>query len=122
MNWKNFQMSQRVKIVTRPWKPRKFSSEELLKACADARKEGAVGVKKMKKTYADECLERADQFNQEHWQSVAIIIANYQTDVKELARRLKRACHVLREITPQYWPDWQYRNLANELEAIPEEK
>lgn len=111
----------------------------------------------MKKTYADECLERAERATKEpwikwkgHYEIVAgkvtentrgclrgkykpicemddlgtnkmnntKFIAHARTDVPELARRLKKACQILRDIHPHFsFASKTMNDLADELEA-----
>jgi len=114
----------------------------------------------VKKTYADECLERAEKATEGPWFLVsdlptygvaahphlndpvitknrlyrvptrtnfgcseedAEFIAHAREDVPELARRLKMACEQLRRAERDTW-ERKYGDLADELEAIPEEK
>lgn len=95
------------------------------------------------KTYADECLERAEKATEGPWKSGvtyhheqnAKFIAHARTDVPELARRLKKACETIRELAGCLeWLNGWSKNLgtdpfvinlfkfADELEAMPEEK
>lgn len=64
----------------------------------------------MKKTYANQCLERA-----ENPQGVCL---QYLRDVPELARRLKKACKTLRVCG---WEEGfpSLMDVADELETLP---
>lgn len=105
------------------------------------------------KTYADTCLERAEKATEGPWhtghlsevrfdhadidsatgETIAedvfgtynrVFIAHSRTDVPELARRLKVACELLRDIEPYLHPNargpwFNIRALVDKLEAIP---
>ncbi len=77
------------------------------------------------KTYADQCLERAEKATKGPWKAGhsyhfeknAEFIAHSRTDVPELARRLKKACDLLGALKcGHYDTEW----LADELEKLPE--
>lgn len=98
------------------------------------------------KTYADTCIERAEKAPSGPWrddkgtlfmpsgecfylrclpfdstyQNIMQLIAHARTDVPELARRLQRACEVLRDAC--FEGSTFGKDLANELEALPGEK
>jgi hypothetical protein len=114
----------------------------------------------MKKTYADVCLERAENATPGPWipqekiwsnqyaddvyfkykivvnkdkekivgdertdDSNAEFIASSRSDVPELAKRLKRACEILREIHAHFsFASKTMNDLADELEAMPEDE
>ena len=91
----------------------------------------------MKKTYANQCLERASRATQGPWQCHdlaptllempkkkpirindwvdAEFIANSRTDVVELAMRLNKACELLREIS---LPPYNDSDLESLLETL----
>jgi hypothetical protein len=96
----------------------------------------------MTRTYADICLESAEKATNGPWiekndwyiekpNGIRLaeaydvrniqFIAHARTDVPELSRRLKRACDALRMVCVH--SDFSlYKDLADELESISEEK
>lgn len=85
-----------------------------------------------KKSYADICLERAEKASpgpwdeslaSEAWLANSINNSKFcrhaRTDVPELAKKLNKACRVLRD---KYYTDLEREVLAEELEADLEEK
>jgi hypothetical protein len=86
------------------------------------------------KTYADQCLERAEKATEGPWSPLSDLIvgcmddsefiAHARTDVTELARRLKEACDYLRldcEVSGRDHLLNCFCTIADELEAMPEE-
>lgn len=91
----------------------------------------------MTQTYADICLERVEKAPntyrldgpRDYVRESSNFYHHARTDVPELARRLKKACELLRAASNVFGKlagydcaEYDYAVTADELEAMPEEK